>query len=1332
MRRQASGERDRTAPRERMTDSSKLLRQSAILQSVTDFAIVATDRDGVITDWNAGAERVLGWTSDEMVGQSALGFFTAEDRSSGRMQNEMRRSLEDGRALDECWHLRKGGERFWASGEMMPLNDAGGSHIGFVKVLRDRTSQHLRGVALEQAEARLRRAQEAGGVGLFWVSVDDNVLHATPEFCRLYGMPERETFDAGAFERLVVPEDQHLVSHKDERRRGVSLTDVVYRIRRADNGELRWISRKGDFESDGARSVRFAGVSRDITEEVLRDREIEAEREQLAAMFEQAPTFMAMLRGPEHRFERVNPGYTRLVGGRHVVGRTVAEALPDAVAQGYLRLLDEVYRSGEAFAASGFKYDVQAVKGGAVVERYVDFVYQPIRDGLGAVSGIFVEGVDVTERMEATAALAASEARYRTLFETIEVGFCVLAMKYDATGRAVDYRIVEANPAFARQTGADVVGKWVSEFAPDLERHWFDIYGAVALSGEPAHFEHRADVFGRWFDVRAVRIGKPAAKTVAVFFSDITQRRESERHQAVLLELSDRLRELRDPAEIAFAACEILGEALAVSRVGYGVIDKRRETIKIDRDWNAPGVKTLAGTLSFRDYGSYIEDLKRGDLVVIADATKDPRTAPTAAALKGISAQSFVNMPLVEHGQSVALLYANHADARAWTEGELTMMRQVAERVRAATERVRSEAALRESEEQFRVFAQAMPNQVWAARANGELYWFNSQVYAYTGASPGDLHGVSAWEGIVHPDDLSGASERWSRSLSSGDVYEAEFRMRRRDGAFRWFLVRAEPVRSVDQDIVRWIGANTDIDDAKRAAERLELLVAERTADRNELWRMSADIMLRCTFEGRIVAVNPAWTEMLGWEEQALVGASIFDFVHPDDAEGTAREAAELAGGRAIKRFDNRYRATDGQYRWISWSAAPSKGLINAVGRDFTAEREAADALARSEDALRQAQKMEAVGQLTGGIAHDFNNLLTGITGSLDLMLARIRQGRMTDVERYVTVAQGAAKRAAALTHRLLAFSRRQTLDPQPTDVNRLVAGMEELLRRTVGPEIELDVVGAGGLWNTLVDPHQLENSILNLVINARDAMPDGGRITIETANRWLDERTARERELKPGQYLSVCVTDTGSGMSPTTIERAFEPFYTTKPLGQGTGLGLSMIYGFTRQSGGQVRIYSELGQGTTICLYLPRHHGESPEIVEQTPMATIHSAENDQTVMVVDDEPTVRMLVMEILEDAGYAAIEAGDGPSAIKVLGSNARIDLLITDVGLPGGMNGRQVADAARVTRPDLKVMFITGYAENAVIGNGQVEPGMSVVTKPFDVAELGARIREILAP
>jgi CheY-like chemotaxis protein len=345
-------------------------------------------------------------------------------------------------------------------------------------------------------------------------------------------------------------------------------------------------------------------------------------------------------------------------------------------------------------------------------------------------------------------------------------------------------------------------------------------------------------------------------------------------------------------------------------------------------------------------------------------------------------------------------------------------------------------------------------------------------------------------------------------------------------------------------------------------------------------------------------------------------------------------------------------------------------------------------------------------------------------------MQNRIRQGRLHEIERYIAAAQGASRRAAALSHRLLAFSRRQTLDPRPTDVNRLVADIQELIQSTVGPAIAVEVVGTSGVWLALVDPPQLENALLNLCINARDAMPDGGRITIETADRWLDQREARQLGLPEGQYLALSVADTGTGMSPEVIQRVFEPFFTTKPLGQGTGLGLSMIYGFAQQSGGQVRIRSELGQGTTVCIYLPRYQGPAEEDAEPAAVASLPRPAQSATVLVVDDEPTVRMLIRDVLAELGYATLEAEDSLTGLRILQSDARIDLMVTDVGLPGGMNGRQMADAGRAVRPALKVLFITGYAENAVLGHGHLPTGMAVLTKPFAIEAMAARIQAMI--
>ncbi|CAO4148283.1 Histidine kinase [Methylorubrum extorquens] len=577
------------------------------------------------------------------------------------------------------------------------------------------------------------------------------------------------------------------------------------------------------------------------------------------------------------------------------------------------------------------------------------------------------------------------------------------------------------------------------------------------------------------------------------------------------------------------------------------------------------------------------------------------------------------------------------------------------------------------------------------------------------------------------------------RAMAGEATFSADLPLRMmRRGQYEdtWFTFSYSPVREEDGRVAGMFCCCVETTAGVRSQAELaelnidlERQVTERSRERDRLWRNTQDIQVIIDGAGVFHAVNPAFTAILGWTPEDVIGRPVFDFVLPDDEALTSR-ALEHARVESLPVVENRYRHKNGGFRWISWVAAPEAKLIYASGRHITAEKEQAEALSRTKEALRQAQKMEAVGQLTGGLAHDFNNLLAGISGSLELMQTRMQQGRLTDVDRYMTAAQGAAKRAAALTHRLLAFSRRQTLDPKPTDVSRLAMGMHELIQRTVGPGILVEVVGATGAWPALVDPPQLENALLNLCINARDAMPVGGIITIETANKWMDERAARQHDMPEGQYLSLAVTDTGTGMPPEVVARAFDPFFTTKPIGEGTGLGLSMIYGFAQQSGGQVRIYSEVGQGTTVCIYLPRYYGVVEDDTAGEQIAELPRSEAGETVLIVDDEPTVRMLITDILEDLGYAAIEAGDSATGLKVLQSDVRIDLLVTDVGLPGGMNGRQMADAARNYRPDLRVLFITGYAENAILGNGMLPPGMAVLTKPFAMDNMAARIRSMI--
>jgi PAS domain S-box-containing protein len=898
-------------------------------------------------------------------------------------------------------------------------------------------------------------------------------------------------------------------------------------------------------DADGTTIGVFSLVV-ETTQKVLADRRAHDERRRLMQMAEHSPSFMALLEGPDHRVTMVNAAYQRLVGGREMLGRPAAEALPEAARQPLVQMLDAIATSGQAVTGTGERFAIRAIADAPPVEKFVDYLFQPIAsvDG-GDRPGIFVSGVDVTARMRAQAAIASSEA-------------------------------------------------------------------------------------------------------------------------------------------------------------------------------------------------------------------------------------------------------------------------------------------------QFRTFAQALPNHIWTAPPSGRLDWFNDRMLDYTGMAADDLAG-EGWQAIVHPDDRPQTVRSWAAALDSGELFQSEARLRHAAGAYHWHLIRAVPIRDDAGRIVTWIGTNTDIH-AHKVSQ------AEVNADRNRLWTMSRDLMLVCTLDGVITAVNPSATRLLGWAEDQLIGHTLAEFIHPDDLSATAAEVAKLGAGQTTLAFENRYRTDRGDYRLLAWTAVPDANRIHAVGRDITEERqlardreriwnlspvlkvvtdqhgvitnvnpswtavlgwsreetighrstefmeegegawrervstlaggvslseyqltmrtkdghhrlirwstvpengrfygfgrdvtaeaEATQALADTEAALRQSQKMEAVGQLTGGIAHDFNNLLQGITGSLEIVQRRVAQGRVDDLDRFITGASTAAARAAALTHRLLAFSRRQPLDPKPVRANTLVASMEDLLRRTIGERIDLDLALADGLWVTRCDPNQLESAILNLVINARDAMPNGGRLVIETCNAHLDTAyAALRRGVAPGQYVCIAVTDTGTGMDAATLAKAFEPFFTTKPIGQGTGLGLSMIYGFAQQSEGYAQIYSEVGTGTTFKLYLPRHRGEAEEEEPLPQITEAHMADAGDVVLVVEDEPVVRGLILEELKELGYLALDAIDGPSGLEVLRSDRRIDLLVTDIGLPG-LNGRQMVDAARVARPGLKVLFMTGYAENAALASGFLEPGMAMITKPFAMEALATRIRAMI--
>ena len=505
--------------------------------------------------------------------------------------------------------------------------------------------------------------------------------------------------------------------------------------------------------------------------------------------------------------------------------------------------------------------------------------------------------------------------------------------------------------------------------------------------------------------------------------------------------------------------------------------------------------------------------------------------------------------------------------------------------------------------------------------------------------------------------------------------------------------------------------------------DTLEAQVARKTRERNRLWQSTSDLIGTCDFAGRLQAVNPAWTGVLGWTEHELVGRALLDVVDARDRTRVAAMVADARAGKPVAGCAAQVRTKDGAARTILWDGVPvqDEAIFYLVGRDLTDQR-------RAEDALRQSQKMEAVGQLTGGIAHDFNNMLAVIIGGLNLVQRRLARGER-DVGKFVDAATDGAMRAAALTSRLLAFSRQQPLRPEPLSANDLVAGLSELLRRAIGEDVRLETVLAGGLWRTTVDASQLENAVLNLANNARDAMPDGGKLTIETANAYLDEDYARHNEAEPGQYVLIAVSDSGTGMPAEVVARVFDPFFTTKEVGKGTGLGLSQTYGFVKQSNGHIKIYSEPGHGTTFKIYLPRATGPVPVARPIGAVAPPVAGRPEEIIMVVEDEERVRLISVDALRELGYTVIHAWSGADALQLLESYPDVTLLFTDVVM-AGMTGRQLADRVAQLRPGLKVLFTTGFARNATGHNGMLAPGTNFLPKPFTVEQLARKVREVL--
>jgi PAS domain S-box-containing protein len=998
-----------------------------------------------------------------------------------------------------------------------------------------------------------------------------------------------------------------------------------------------------------------------------------------------------------------NDAYSVFAGGRHpdLLGQKVLSGGWPEVAEFNANVL-KVGLAGGTLAYRD--HELILNRTGRAEQVWMDLDYSPIPDDEGRPAGVIAIVIETTKRVAAERLRAAAEAKGRLEADRVQLalsaGAIIGTWFWDMP---TDRFTIDA--AFARSFGLDAtlghtgipLEQIIATVHPDDRNGLLAaIEEVVARGGDYAHQYRVRRADGKYYWIEAngrVELGADGTPL---------------RFPGVLLDVS-----ARRAANQARLASEERLRLVVEEAKDHAILTTDMDGLVTS--WS-PGAAAIFGWSSEEIIGHSASVLftpeDRADKV-------DVRELQTAAATGYASDERW---HVRKDGQrvfmngSVRLL---PADENGRPHGFMKIARDETERRRTDEDLRRLNAhleqeVLRRSHVGGKTW-QLSPEMLGVANSDGFFESSNPAWLQVLGWQQEEISKTPLLE-LVHPDDLAKTLVGLEGLRRGEPALRFENRYRRKDGTYRWLSWVAVP------DGGKFYCSARDITEEVAAA-----------TERDRIFEISRDLFGVATFDGHLKSINPAWSVALGRPKAELLTRPFSEIVHPDDLAETAAVIATLQTGQPAHQFRVRLLKADGEPIAFAWSAipdaTPGSGIFYTVGRDVTEEMAAAAELRNVQAALVQSQKMEAVGQLTGGIAHDFNNLLAGISGSLELIQKRVLQQGLTGFDRHLGIAQGSAHRAALLTQRLLAFSRRQTLDPKPLNVNKLIAGVEDLVRRSVGPAIGVEIVGAVGLWVTKIDGAQLENAVLNLAINARDAMPDGGRITIETANKWLDQRAAKERDLLPGQYISLCVTDTGIGMTAEVMGRAFDPFYTTKPLGQGTGLGLSMIHGFVRQSGGQVRIYSEVGHGTTVCLYLPRFAGaadaDRPAVVEPE----LEQGQGE-AVLVIDDEEPIRMLIGDVLREAGYRVLEAADGPTGLKVLQSESRVDLLITDVGLPGGFNGRQVADAARFNRPELKVLFITGYAENAVVGNGHLEPGMQVITKPFPMTALALRVREII--
>ncbi len=1391
-----------------------------ILESAVDYAIVATDLAGCVTSWNSGAERILGWSSEEMTGQALARIFTESDCDRRVPQQEMARALQGGSALDERWHRRKDGSRFWANGEMMLLRDDDGNPQGFLKILRDRTDIHREQTAAREAEERYRMLVDLSPQVVALFDARGAATYVNAYWCDYTGLDVAASLDTG-WRQAIVADERETVVRRFEAAIAANVPFTLEIPLRSADGETRWFQQRGVPQFDAeARVLRWIVVALDI----------DARRRAEADRLESEAFTRVLVDSASEGFYSIdttgmvtlcNDAFVNMLGFASkddVLGRRLHDVIHHSHPDGRPYLIEDcpINRTAVTGQPVHVEYELFYRLDGTSLP--VEYRVGPIyRDG--ELKGAICTFTDISERVRGEALQAfllelsdrlqvAPEPgnvsgflceRLGPLLGTEHVGYGVL----DETGALrIDHEWQRAPTASILGTHP-LEGTGLAE--PLLRGALLPVQDLLANDDSPGARHLHESLASRGL-LLAPLLEAPERRSL-LLFSCTQPRRWRVAELGLVREVIERVRAAQDRARADRALREAEQRVILaneIASIGVWEFNATRRTLHWDAQLKvmsglaaeAPelGVDAFAERIHPDDREMVIGSLRRalsdekgeinleyrirdsrtGQYYWLANRGRRVMDANGEVRMLGTARVITAERNFAERLLRVNALLEEQIEERRQAQQRQAALIELGDTLRGqpdsgiiacATVRVLG-SSLNVTQV---VFVSIDPTGEHASLLASWTDGTTSSVKERFRLSDyGDLAYDLQRGDLVVIDDVEHdpRTAPITASLHAQGVHSLVAMPLMEQGRLRavLLLLQAAPRDWPDEDasFIREIA-----DRAWTADERMRAERALRESE--EQFRTLADNMSQFAWmadpSGRIYWYNKRWYDYTGTTLEAMRALGWRSVLHPEHRERVLASMKRVFAIGSIWEETFPLRGKDGKYRWFLSRALPIRddmGLVThwfGTNTDITAQVAAEEALRelndslerrvgertrelaeinhrlhiemsereRAEEALRHAQKMEAIGQLTGGLAHDFNNMLTGVLGALDLIQRRAASGRVNELDRYIDAAVTSANRAAALTHRLLAFARRQSLDPRPVDINHLVVSMEDMLRRTIGEHIALTTRLEPQLRMAYSDAHQLENALLNLVINARDAMPSGGRLTIET--RTLTVETTQPDGPEPGDYVVLAVSDTGTGMPEEVIAKAFDPFFTTKPIGQGTGLGLSMVYGFIKQTGGHVSIDSQVGEGTVITLYLPQHQDLPVEHDLQDDTADVPRAQVGETVLVVEDEAAVRMLVVEVLKELGYGALEAFDGPSALPYLESDRRIDLLVSDVGLPG-MNGRQLAEIARQHRPDLKVLFITGYAPNAEVRGDFLEEGMEMLAKPFNIDVLGVRIRRMI--